>query len=127
MEECLIFGHIVGAGLKYDLQGVLELVSFGGGEDDSGARTLVGFGPVEVESPPLLVLGWLGQLCLLPVDEEISECLRLDGHSWLEVQLERSEFHRLLCNPPDGVPIVEYVPDRETGDHRNWMRLEVVN
>ena len=75
MEECLIFGHFVGAGLKCDLQGVFKLVSFGGGEDDSGTRTLVGFGPVEVESPPLLVLSWVRQLRLFLVDEEVGEFL----------------------------------------------------
>jgi hypothetical protein len=79
MEERLILGCVVGAGLKVNLQRIPHLVAFGRGDDDSDPNALVILGSVKVESPPAVLHHWLRQLSFLPVDEEVRECLGLDG------------------------------------------------
>ena len=32
----------------------------------------------------------------------------------------------ILCNPPYGIPIVKYIPNRRISNHQNWMRLEIM-
>ena len=68
VEECLVLSDIVGAGQEGELQSILELISLGSSQHNTYTGALMGFGAVEVESPPLLVLSWLEQLRLLPVD-----------------------------------------------------------
>src|SRR3954468_1619041 len=115
MEECFVLGHIVGARLEVDLQRVLELVAFWRCEDDASTRTLMALGPIEVESPELLVLLCFRKLCLFPVDEEICECLRLDCLPWLVVYVVDADFDHPLCHSTCCIAIADDVAE--------WRRI----
>ena len=62
-----------------NLQCVLELVAFGGGEDDASSQAGVHLEPIEVHPPMSGVGGQWQVLGFGPVDEEVGQCWGLDG------------------------------------------------
>ena len=50
VNECLVFGDIVGGG-KMDLQHIFELVAFRRGEYDAGSQASAHLGAVEIHPP----------------------------------------------------------------------------
>src|SRR4051795_974897 len=83
-------------------------------------------GPAEVESPELLVLLWLGEMRLFPVDEEVCECLRLDCLSWLVVYVVDADFDRPLGNSFRCVAVADDVAEWHRSHHCDRVLLEVV-
>ena len=51
IEQCLVFGFVVGGVAKADLEDVFELGSFGGDQNDSFSGSLLSFGPIEEHCP----------------------------------------------------------------------------
>ena len=68
-----------------DLQHISELVAFGRGEDDAGSQTGAHLGTIKVHPPMGGVWRWRQVLGLGLVDEEVGQCLRLDGSARLVV------------------------------------------
>ena len=68
-----------------DLEHILELVALGGSEDHTGSQAGVHLGAVEMHPPMGGVWRWRQVLGLGSVDEEVVQCLRLDGDAGLVV------------------------------------------
>src|SRR5881394_2674048 len=126
VEESLIFGSIVGR-WEVKLENIFESLAGRGDEHDASPRTFDHERAVEVHSPILELLCDGQRLDFCPLGDEIDECLRLDGRSWLESKLEGAQLNRPLCNPSGGVVIVKDFTDREACDHCYVMRLEVMH
>ena len=92
MNERLVFSDIVGGG-KVDLQCVFELVAFRRSEDNAGSQAGAHLGAVKMHPPMGGVGRWWQILGLGPVDEEIGQCLRLDGGAGLVVDGVGSQLY----------------------------------
>ena len=104
----------------------LESLASRGDGHYTSPRAIDHQGAIEIYSPVFELLDGCRSLYLCPLSQKIDKSLGLDGRPWLETELKRSEFHSPLCNPPSGITIMKYIFDRETCNHQNWMRLEVV-
>ena len=103
MYERLVLGQVVG-GSKMNLQCVSEFVALGRGEDDAGSQAGAHLGSIEVHPPMSGVGGRRQVLGLGPVDEEVGQCLGIDGGAGLVVDRVRSQcngpfFHSAGCIP----------------------------
>ena len=74
-----------------DLQCVSEFVAFGRGEDDAGSQAGAHLGSIKVHPPMSGVGGRWQVLGLVPVNEEVGQCLGLDGGAGLVVDCVRSQ------------------------------------
>jgi len=125
VEESLILGSIVGL-WEVDLEDIFESLTSQGDEYYTSPRVFNHERAIEVHGPVFKLLsdGW--SMGFHPLGYEVNECLGLDSRPWLKAELQRSEFHGPLCDPPGGVTIVKDITTRETCDHRSWMCLELV-
>ena len=87
-----------------NLQCVSELVTLGRGEDDAGSQADAHLGSVKMHPPMSGVGGRWQVLGLGRVDEEVSQCLGLDGGAGLIVDCVRSQrngpfHHSAGCIP----------------------------
>jgi hypothetical protein len=53
--------------------------------------------------------------------------LRLDGCSWLEIDVEGAEFDCPLRDSSRSILVPQDVVDRVVGDDRDWVLLEVMS
>jgi hypothetical protein len=125
VEECLVFGHIVGAWLELKLQDIPHGVSFRGYEDDACSDAFEVLGAIEVEGPVFAIRrgGWL--LMFLPVDEEICQRLGFDRTTRLVCDVVDAEFDCPLGDSPSRVPIEDDTGKRGRRDNLDGVLVEV--
>jgi hypothetical protein len=75
---------------------IAEFFALWSNEDDSGTCAIGVFGPVEEHGPVLQVREFFLLLCLVPVGEEISKGLRLDGPAGLIIHAVGADFDEPL-------------------------------
>src|SRR5438105_8101846 len=97
VKESLIFSCIVGC-REVNLKNILESLTGGGDEHDACPRAFNHERTIEVHGPVLEFLRYGWRLDFCPLGDEIGECSRLDGCTWLEVKLEVSEVHGSRVN-----------------------------
>jgi hypothetical protein len=72
-------------------------------------------------------LGWSWQLILPPLYHEVDYCLRLDGCSWLEVDVEGAELDYPLGDSSSSILVPQDVTERIVGDDGDRVLLEVMS
>ena len=89
--------------------------------DDAGAH----LGPIEVHAP----MGGVGSqwqvLGLGPVDEEVGQCLGLDGGAGLVEHCVRGQLDGPFCHPTGCIPATYDLGQRGGAYDRDGMLLEV--
>ena len=108
-----------------DLQCIFELVAFGRGEDDTGSQAGAHLGAVEVHPPMGGVRRWRQVLGLGPVNEEVSQCLGLDGGAGLVEDCVRGQLDGPFRHPTGCIPSAYDLGKWSRADHRDWMFLKV--
>lgn len=98
-----------------------------GSEYNAGSHTLDYQWPIEMEHPVLdLDRGRKGQ-GLGPLSHEVSDFLGLDS---VVGSVDQAKSHKLHCpfhDPTGGVSVVDNLDERQSGDHVNWVWVEIVN
>ena len=108
-----------------NLQRVSELVAFGRGEDDAGTQASAHLGPIKVYAPMSGVGSWRQVLGLGPVDEEVGQCLGLDGGARLVEDRVRSLRNGPLGHPVGCIPAAYDLGKRGSAYDRDGMFLKV--
>ena len=110
VNESFILSRVVGS-LEKKLEDVLELFTFRGDEEDSGASSVTIKGTVEAHDP---VLGsGVGRrvLDLGPLGNEVGQRLRLDGGPQCEFNRECAQFYLPFDDSAVSVFVVEDVAE----------------
>src|SRR3989337_2600465 len=107
-----------------DLQRVSKLVAFGRGEDDAGSQTGAHLRAIKVHPPMSGVWSWRQVLGLDLVDEEVSQCLGLDGGARLIEDDVGGQLDGPLGHPARCVSAAYDLRKRGGADNRDGVLLK---
>ena len=108
-----------------DLQCIFEFVAFGGSEDNAGSQAGAHLGAVEMHPPMSGVRRWWQVLGLVPVDEEVGQCLRLDGGAGLVVDGVGSQIDGPFGHSTTGISASDDLGKWGCANHSDWMLLKL--
>ena len=120
VETCFVFDGVVG-GRKMYSENVSELILGWRNEQNACTSTIDVEGTIKVHRPVLQASSGDGLLDLGPLSDEISELLRLDGKLASKFDGVSAELDSPLDDAAIGLFVVENVPQRELGDHGDFV------
>lgn len=118
MQQCFVFCSIVRIGIHV-LQYVLHDVASGGYEDYASPQSSRHLGSIEVHYPICVGRVISRELGFFPFGNEIGQHLGLYGPTWAIHDLEREELDGPLCDPANGVMVVDDIIQRDLQGNRD--------